>query len=342
MEVRQAALRIQFDRFAELGDRLVEPPGFGEDADTEGAEHRHQRIEIHRAPDPGDGLIEPAHERAEPGVGRVPQRVARVEGQRSAKAPIRGVPVPVVVHRPRSGKHVSFRDLAVDRDGALEELPGLQPCVPGRGERKNRERGVGSRDAYIGRREARVPLDRLLVARDRPLKVLGTRPRVEVVTPQIERVGLRIVRVPLLDRGFLTGQESDAEVLDDGRRDFILNLEDVLQRPIELLRPEVVPLFHIDELRGDSQPVARLADAAFEHRADVQAPPDLPHVEGLALERKRGGSRHHAQILDVRQAVDQLLGDTVAEIFLILPSAHVHERQDRDRGGRSSVAPLLR
>ena len=89
---------------------------------------------------------------------------------------------------------------------------------------------------------------------------------------------------------------------------------------------------HLDQLHRDAQVIVRLAHAAFEQCPDAERPPDLAHVRTRAAELEGGRSRRDAQAVDLRQRVDQLLGQPLAEVVLIAARAHVGERQHRDRG----------
>ena len=52
--------------------------------------------------------------------------------------------------------------------------------------------------------------------------------------------------------------------------DFVLNSEDIHDRSIVALRPEMTSVRGADELRGDADPFACLAHGAFEHRVDAE------------------------------------------------------------------------
>jgi len=49
----------------------------------------------------------------------------------------------------------------------------------------------------------------------------------------------------------------------------------------------VIAVAHVHELRGDPQPVARLAHAAFDNGLDAEAFADLADAQPLALELER-------------------------------------------------------
>src|SRR4030095_14323378 len=61
-----------------------------------------------------------------------------------------------------------------------------------------------------------------------------------------------------------------------------------------------------------------------------------------SLELKREGAPDHAQLGKLRQQVEQLLRQSIREVFLVLARAHVRKRQHRDGLGRSLNACLRR
>ncbi len=121
------------------------------------------------------------------------------------------------------------------------------------------------------------------------------------------------------------------ERLDDGVGDLFLDREHVLGQPVVLRRPDVVAAGDVDQLRRDAQPVAGLAHAPLEHRGHAELPPDEQPVLDPSRRRERRGARSDTQPLDMRQVRDDLLGDALTEVLLIVVGAHVDERQDRDR-----------
>ena len=114
--------------------------------------------------------------------------------------------------------------------------------------------------------------------------------------------------------------------------DLILQVENVVQRAVEPVGPEMRAGLRFDQLRGDAQAIARLAHAAFQHIAHAEFAPDLPDVDGPALVDEARIARDHEQPFDPRQAGDDVLDHAVGEIFLLRIAAHVLERQHRDRG----------
>ena len=89
---------------------------------------------------------------------------------------------------------------------------------------------------------------------------------------------------------------------DDACRHLVLQLEDVLERAVEAIGPEMCAGRRVDELAGDAHPVAGLAHAAFEHVAHAELAADLLHVDGAALVGEARIARDHEQPADARQA----------------------------------------
>ncbi len=63
----------------------------------------------------------------------------------------------------------------------------------------------------------------------------------------------------------------------------------------------------LDQLGGDPQALAGLADAAFQHVIDPELGADQAQVVGLALEGEARRAPRHAQGLDLGELVQQLL-----------------------------------
>src|SRR5690242_16783697 len=86
---------------------------------------------------------------------------------------------------------------------------------------------------------------------------------------------------------------------------------------------------HVDELGGDPQSVARLADAALEHCAHMQL---LTHLAEnvlliLSLEGKGGTASRDAQTFHLCESIEQLFGHAVAEVIVRFVRAQIEERQ---------------
>src|ERR1700720_3046651 len=102
------------------------------------------------------------------------------------------------------------------------------------------------------------------------------------------------------------------------------------------------PILAVDELGRDPDALARLADAAFQDRGDVEAPAHLLHVGGPALVGEYRIARDDGKARDLREIGDDVLGDAIGEILLLRIAAHVVEGQDGDRGLFLYRRPWLR
>ena len=87
----------------------------------------------------------------------------------------------------------------------------------------------------------------------------------------------------------------------------------------------------VDQLGGDADAVAGAANAALQHVAHAKLAPDLPHVDGLALVPEAGVAGDDEQLGEPRQLRDDVLGDAVAEVFLIRVATHAGEGENGDR-----------
>jgi hypothetical protein len=120
----------------------------------------------------------------------------------------------------------------------------------------------------------------------------------------------------------------------DAPGDVILHRKDVVELPVETVRPSVVAGCHLNELHRHTQAIAGLANAALEQGLDVELFANAPDILALAAELKGRRTRGHAQTVDLRQRVDQLLGQPVTEELLVVRRTHVRERQHGNRGDR--------
>jgi hypothetical protein len=154
--------------------------------------------------------------------------------------------------------------------------------------------------------------------------------RVVLTCHQIKLVRLRIRRRALLDRFLFSRQQFQFERVDDRFRNFILQREDVVQVAIVALGPQMAVGRALDQLCRDAHAVARFAHAALENMRDIELAGDLSDIDSLRLERERRVARDDGERGHLAQIGDDVLGDAVAEIFLLRIAAHVDEREDAD------------
>src|SRR6266478_4854818 len=109
---------------------------------------------------------------------------------------------------------------------------------------------------------------------------------------------------------------------------------------IVLLSPDVAAVAGIDQLGADVQCVPSLRDSALEDHTHAQLAANRLNVRIFSLVAKNRVSRHHFQIRQLRQAIDEALGDTVTQVFGVWISIGVYEWQDRQRIYRFSASPV--
>ena len=104
---------------------------------------------------------------------------------------------------------------------------------------------------------------------------------------------------------------------DHAVRDLVLNREDVVERPVVALRPEVSARLCFDQLSGDPDAVAALPHAAFKDVAHSQLAPDLADIDVSALVGEARVARNHEQPAKARETGKDIFRDPVGEVPLL-------------------------
>jgi hypothetical protein len=104
-----------------------------------------------------------------------------------------------------------------------------------------------------------------------------------------------------------------------------------------MIGPHPVQSPHLDQLRGDPNPVSGPSNAAFENVTNSELSSDIRNINGLPLVGGRRASRDNDKIASLGQQRDGVFGHPVCEVFLLGIAAHIDERQHRD--GRLVRAP---
>src|SRR6516162_8857523 len=86
-----------------------------------------------------------------------------------------------------------------------------------------------------------------------------------------------------------------------------------------------------DQLGGDADALARAANAALKHVPYAEFAADPAYVRGLTLVGIARVASDDEDPAVFRQARDDVLGNTVREIFLSRMARHVVESEDGDR-----------
>ena len=133
-------------------------------------------------------------------------------------------------------------------------------------------------DRRIGEPVIRIELDRLLEQRKR-LGHVGRGSGSDVrQRPQIQVIGVQAVGRLLPGTLDFRPLELGRDRADDVRRHLILKLEDVLQRPIEPIGPDMSAILAIYELAGNAHFGCGFSHASLQHVAHTELASDLPDV----------------------------------------------------------------
>ncbi len=111
-------------------------------------------------------------------------------------------------------------------------------------------------------------------------------------------------------------------------------------------RPKLRAVIGLDELRRDAHALASLSHRAFDHMRRTKRLADSTNVAVLTFELEGGGSRDHAQALDVGERRADFVCHAVGEEFLLPIIRQVDEGQHGDGsasrlGWRGCYARLL-
>ena len=79
----------------------------------------------------------------------------------------------------------------------------------------------------------------------------------------------------------------------------------------------MIPAGRVDELRIDADLVPRFLNAAFENVLHIQFIPQLFDIRCFSFVLKNGRAGRYGQVPELGQVGNDILGKTIAEIFLI-------------------------
>ena len=213
----------------------------------------------------------------------------------------------------------------------LPASPGfLEAGLPVAGDLVLGDEQPGFRKADIRGGEARVELDRALEIVDRLVRVREAIVREQRATSQECQVGVEVAGA--LPGHALHGRRIHAEFqrLRHLDRDLVLHHEYLARRPVEAHRPDVGAALGIDQLRGHAQLGTVALYAAFEQVAGTEFAPDLARVSGAVAKCERRRARDDVEFGEVRDLVQDGLGDAERQHLAVGRAAQVLERQHRN------------
>ena len=137
---------------------------------------------------------------------------------------------------------------------------------------------------------------------------------------EIEAVRFQVAGVALHERLAGIGQ-AHFESADDGLRDFVLDGEDVVELAVVAFGPDLRGAADLDELRGDADAVPGFAHAAFQDVVHGERLTDAANVLLPAFEGEGGAARRHPQARHAAESVQDLFGESIAEVLVVLVPA---------------------
>ena len=115
------------------------------------------------------------------------------------------------------------------------------------------------------------------------------------------------------------------------RSDVVLQCEQILVRPLEILRPQRGAVTGLDQLDDDTHLPPGSTHAALEQVGRTQLVAHTAAVFLAAAEAERGIAGDHLQFARLRQRDDQILGQPVGKIQFLVATTLVAQWQHRDR-----------
>ena len=116
--------------------------------------------------------------------------------------------------------------------------------------------------------------------------------------------------------------------------DFVLHGKDIVDTTLVSLGPELKAVIRFYQFGYDADAIAIPLNAAFKDIRNSELSSDNAEIFIFPLELKRRGARHHTDTGQRGEVVDQIFGQTIAEVFLVFASAQIGEREDRNGNGR--------
>ena len=132
----------------------------------------------------------------------------------------------------------------------------------------------------------------------------------------------------------LGGDKLGVERVSQPRDDFVLHVQEIGERLIEALGPEMIAGFGVDQLHIDAHAISAALNAPLQHITNVQLAADLLQIDGSALVGESGVPPDHERAAKTRKIGRQALRDPVDKMLLLRVAADIGERQNNHREAR--------
>src|SRR6266496_2530404 len=134
---------------------------------------------------------------------------------------------------------------------------------------------------------------------------------------QDEIISIQTVRSFAFDAFDLHASKARLDNADDAHCNLVLESEDIVERPIIALGPDMGASLRLNELAGDADTISCLAHTTLQHIAHTKFAGDSPYVQRLGFVDEAGIPGDDEQPLDAREPGDDVLHHPVRKIFLL-------------------------
>ena len=187
-------------------------------------------------------------------------------------------------------------------------------------------------DSGVGPGKLGIQFDGLIEQLEGRTHHVGVRGAVQsFVALQVEDVGAQIIGRLLLQLPPRVDRQRDLQLVGHRGRNFLLDGENVRQRPIVDLSENLVAVGAVDQLRVHADPVLALAGTAFEHVSHGQQSSDFAHVDLDIAELEGRGPCGDVQLLQASKQVQDFFAQAQSEEVGVLLPVEIPERKNRDR-----------
>ena len=134
--------------------------------------------------------------------------------------------------------------------------------------------------------------------------------------------------------------EAHAQFVGDLLGNFLLDGHYISELSVVLIAPDLMIRARVHQFRAHCKLIASFRDPAREHRLHLQVTSGGLRVDIRPFVAEHGTARHHRDIRQLRQAIDDAFRNAIAQVVRIGIGAHVYEGQDCDRAdGARLMAP---
>src|SRR5687768_14345497 len=284
---REIEARPQLYRLPEILDRAVWLPGADKESSKQRARVRQQWLELTRKTELPFSFLETPSVEKKNSKDQMCRRIIRVERDRLPELAfgLRMIPLPHKQDMRQRSMRLSERAVeskSLHRSSLrLRHLDSRDTLA----ELSRTRARVG--DARVRASERRIQLNRFLEMLERTRESGRTLTVEKEATPEIKVVRFRVRRTTVSGScATRLPNKLHTKRIDDSARDLVLNLEYITQLAIEIVRPHLIAVIGVHQLRRDTKVLSRTPYTSLEDGIDAERVAYRPHIELATLERK--------------------------------------------------------